>query len=196
MHGSLNRNVFLIKEHVGMFKAASNYDVFDPDTGELILQCREPRLGPITRLLRFTEWKLLTPFEVVVTTPAGDSVLTVKRGIPFPRSIVSVFDDEERYLGGFKQAWFSIFGRFSVHGADGQDLCTVKGKWTTWEFSFMAGEREIAKVSKKFAGVMKELFTSADNYVLTIDDSIPMDHPARQLIVAAVFCIDMVLKEG
>ncbi|MFC1758358.1 RNAase, partial [Planctomycetota bacterium] len=36
LHPVLNRNTFLVKEHVGMFKAASNYDVFDPETGEMI----------------------------------------------------------------------------------------------------------------------------------------------------------------
>ena len=41
----------------------------------------------------------------------------------------------------------------------------------------------------------KELFTSADNYVLTIDPEIPAEAPARKLILAAVMCIDMVLKE-
>lgn len=41
----------------------------------------------------------------------------------------------------------------------------------------------------------KELLTSADNHVLEIADSVPMDSPARPLILAAVLCIDMVLKE-
>ena len=36
MHDVLNRNLFLVKEHVGMFKAANNFDVYDPDTGEVV----------------------------------------------------------------------------------------------------------------------------------------------------------------
>ena len=28
----LNRNLFLVKEHTGLFKAANNYDVYDPDS--------------------------------------------------------------------------------------------------------------------------------------------------------------------
>jgi len=54
---------------------------------------------------------------------------------------------------------------------------------------------ELAHVSKKWAGVGKELFTSADNYVLEIAKSVAPDSAARQLILAAVMCIDMVLKE-
>ena len=41
----------------------------------------------------------------------------------------------------------------------------------------------------------KELFTSADNYMLQTSDSVPTDSLIRQLIFAAVMCIDMVLKE-
>ena len=36
MSHPLNRNLLLVKEHVGMFKAANNYDIHDPDTGEII----------------------------------------------------------------------------------------------------------------------------------------------------------------
>lgn len=50
-------------------------------------------------------------------------------------------------------------------------------------------------MTKKWAGLGKELFTSADNYVLQIADKVPADGPVRPLILAAVMCIDMVLKE-
>jgi uncharacterized protein YxjI len=41
----------------------------------------------------------------------------------------------------------------------------------------------------------KELFTSADNYVLNISEQVPPESEVRQLILASVMCIDMVLKE-
>lgn len=30
----LNKNLFLVKEHIGVFKAANNYDIFDPITNQ------------------------------------------------------------------------------------------------------------------------------------------------------------------
>lgn len=39
------------------------------------------------------------------------------------------------------------------------------------------------------------MFTSADNYMLEIKDTVAKDDPLRILILAAVICIDMVLKE-
>ena len=80
-------------------------------------------------------------------------------------------------------------------GADDQPICELKGKWTGWDFRFMSGQTELAHVSKKWAGIGKELFTSADNYMLQISEEVPPDQPLRQLILAAVMCIDVVLKE-
>jgi len=195
MHEVLKRNVFLVKEHVGMFKAANNFDIYDPQTGDIIMECREDRLGTFTRLLRFTDYKRMTPFDVQVRTPDGQQVVRVKRGISIFLSKVDVLDDQDRVIGGFQQKFFSIGGAFNVLGASGETVCALKGKWTGWDFRFMAGETELAHVSKKWAGIGKELFTSADNYVLEISDAVPPDNPARQLILAAVMCIDMVLKE-
>ena len=191
----LAQNTFLVKEHVGIFKAANNYDVFDPETGEEILHCREDNLGFFTRLLRFTDYKRMTPFDIEIRTPDGQPVLHVRRGISLFLSKVSVYDEHEQRIGGFKQKLFAIGGAFSVLDDNDQPLCELKGKWTSWEFSFLAGGTELAKVSKKWAGLGKELFTSADNYVLQIDPSLPADSSLRKLILAAVMCIDMVLKE-
>lgn len=194
MHESLNRNTFLVKEQVGYFRAGNHFDIYDPETGELILKCRE-ELGIITKLLRFTDYKRLTPFNIVVTTPYDEPVLRVHRGISFFLSKVDVDDENGVRVGGFKQKFLSIGGAFNVLGPNDELLCTLKGKWTSWDFRFLAGENELARVTKKWAGIGRELFTTADNYVLQIDEDVPPDNPARLLIMASVLCIDMVLKE-
>lgn len=195
MHPVLNHNLYLVKEHYGFFKAANNFDVYNPANGELLLQCREPRLGPISKLLRFTEYKRLTPFFIDIDTPSGEQVLSVRRGITLFLSKISVHDENDQPIGGFKQKLFSIGGAFDVLDANDRVLCSLKGKWTGWDFRFLAGDNELAKVTKKWRGIGAELFTSADNYILEIDDDVPPDSVVRQLIMAAVMCIDLVLKE-
>ncbi|MFY9253522.1 MAG: phospholipid scramblase-related protein [Fuerstiella sp.] len=195
MHPVLNRNLYLVKEKVGMFKAASNYDIFDPETGEELIHCREERLGMFTKMLRFTDYKTMTPFHVDLRTPSGEPILSVQRGISLFLSTVNVLDENDVRIGGFKQKFFSVGGAFRVLGPDDRELCQLKGKWTGWDFKFMSGNVELAHVSKKWAGLGKEMFTSADNYVLEISDEVPTGNPLRQLIMGAVMCIDMVLKE-
>lgn len=178
-----------------MFKASNNYDIYDPQSQEMIMTCREEKLGFFTKMLRFTDYKRNTPFHVEIKTPDGTPVLTVKRGVSLWLSRVEVLDENDKLIGQFKQTLFSIGGKFDVLDAQDNVLCKLKGKWTSWDFRFMKEEEEFAHVSKKWAGTGRELFTSADNYMLSIGEKVPQDHPLRILIVAAVMCIDMVLKE-
>jgi uncharacterized protein YxjI len=196
MHSDLQRNLFLVKEHVGLFKAANNFDIYDPESGEQMLACREEQLGGFTKLLRFTSYKRMTPFDVRVKAPDGRQVLRVTRGVSIFLSKVDVFDENDQRVGGFKQKLLSIGGAFKVLDERDREVCTLQGKWTSWSFEFRDGEGAVmAKVAKKWSGLGKELFTSADNYMLQIDEQVPVGHPARYLILGAVLCIDMVLKE-
>ncbi len=195
MNEILSQNVFLVKEHTGIFKAANNYDIHDPNTGQIIMECREENLGFFTKMLRFTDFKRMTPFDILIRTPDGRLVVRVKRGGALFRSQVEVFDTNNQYIGGFKQKFFSLGGAFTVLDANEQPVCELKGKWSGWDFRFLSGEAELAHVTKKWAGLGKEMFTSAGNYVLEISTDVPADSAARQLILAAVMCIDMVLKE-
>lgn len=195
MHPVLKQNLFFIKEHIGMFKAANNFDIYQPDTRELLMTCREEQLGAFTRMFRFTDYKRLTPFHVEIKSAKGEPVLEVKRGVSFFLSTVEVFDENHQLVGRFKQKFFSIGGRFDVLDPQDNVLCTLKGKWTSWDFKFMQGNAELAHVTKKWAGIGRELFTTADNYMLSVSDSVRKEDNVRILIIAAVMCIDMVLKE-
>ena len=62
-------------------------------------------------------------------------------------------------------------------------------------FKFMKDNKELGLVTKKWSGLGKEMFTSADNYILEIKDVVEKTSSVRLLILAAVICIDMVIKE-
>jgi uncharacterized protein YxjI len=196
MHPTLNKNLFFVKEHVKIFKAANSFDILDPDSKQIVLQCREENLGFFTKMFRFTDYKRMTPFNMEIKSPEGQHILTVKRGISLFLSTVEVLDERNTVIGKFKQKFLSIGGKFEVLDAGERPLCMLKGKWTSWDFKFVSNDgKEFATVTKKWSGLGKELFTSADNYVLQISSDVPADNPLRMLILAAVMCIDLVLKE-
>ena len=137
----------------------------------------------------------MTPFDIEIKTTGGENVIRIKRNVAFLLSTVKVFDAHNQLVGRFKQKFFSIGGKFHVLDTNNNLLCKLKGKWTSWDFKFMKDKTELAHVSKKWSSIGKELFTSADNYMLTISNHVPKDAAVRMLILAAVMCIDMVLKE-
>lgn len=195
MGSPLENNIFLVKEHVGMFKAANNFDIYDPESQQIMMECREDSLGFLTKIFRFTKYKRMTPFDIRITTKEGQQVVRVKRGVSLFLSKVEVFDETDQLIGMFKQKFFSIGGAFNILNAEEREICQLKGKFTGWDFRFLAGETEMAHVTKKWAGIGKEMFTSADNYILQIAENVPPGDDMRKLILAAVMCIDMVLKE-
>lgn len=195
MNNIINKNTYIVKEHVGIFKAANNYDIYDPETGDIVMECREPNLGFFTKMLRFSDYKTMTPFDVQIRTPNDQRIIRIQRGISLFVSKVTVTDSEGSDIGYFQQKLFSIGGKFDLFDNQGNLVCQLKGNWVGWNFRFMDGDHELAHISKEWGGIGKELFTSADNYVLEISPDVPNDHPVRKLILAAVMCIDMVLKE-
>jgi len=191
----INKNLYLVKEHIGIFKAANNYDIHDPESGEMLMECREPSLGWFTKLLRFTDYKAYTPFDVQIKSVDDQRIVRIQRGISIFLSKVEVRDHNNELIGGFAQKLFSIGGKFDVLDENDQVLCSLEGNWIGWDFYFRNGETTLAHVTKKWGGLGAEMFTSADNYVLEINPEIPADDKIRKLILAAVMCIDMVLKE-
>lgn len=196
MINALTKNIFFVKEHVRVFKASNWFDIYDPETSQVVMECREEQLGFFTKIFRFTDYKRMTPFNMEIRVPGGPRILTVRRGVSFILSTVEVLDENDAVIGRFKQKFFSIGGKFEVLDPSDRSLCMLKGSWTSWDFKFVANDgKEFATVTKKWSGLGKELFTTADNYILQISQEVPTASPLRKLILAAVMCIDLVLKE-
>lgn len=191
----LTRNTFFVKEHPAVFKAAKFYDIYNPDSGEMIMTCREQNLSLITKFFRFSDARRMTPFHLQVEDNRGNRVVSVKRGVSLFVSTVEVFDGKDVLIGRFKQKFFSIGGRFELFDAQDNHVLTLQGKFTSWEFKLLREGIEFATISKQWAGLARELFTSADNYMIQISDRIPPESPLRPLIIAAAMCIDLVFKE-
>jgi len=195
MHPLLKTNLFFVKEHLGLFKASSNYVIYDPESKQLLFQCREIDLNIVSKLLRFTGFKRCTPFDIQITTENSERVLKLKKGISLFLSRVSVYDENEKKVGYLKQRLFPLGNNFDVFDVNDTLICSLNGSLFAWDFKFVRNQEAIGAVTKKWAGIGKELFTTADNYILEINSSVAKDDLARLMMVASVLCIDMVIKE-
>ncbi|MDB0043445.1 phospholipid scramblase family protein [Flavobacteriaceae bacterium] len=197
MKKNLQKNIFLFKEHLGLFKASNNYDVYDPKTKEIILHCREKNLNPLYKIVRMflTDFKIMTPFEIDIRGLDGKKIIKVKKGLSLILSKIEVFDENDKLIGLFKQKSFSFAGNFEIFDEKENLVSKLKGGVTGWNFKFLKDENTIATVTKKWSGIGKEMFTSADNYILEIKDNVDKTDSLRLLIFAAVISIDMVFKE-
>ncbi len=193
----LERRAFLVKERVAMMKLTDRYDIFDPETGEMIGFAHE-NISTFSQLLRLIVNKQMLPTTVVIReTEDSEPVVTIHRPVSFLRSKVNVIGQDQNLVGFFRSKLFSLGGGFTVHNPEGEQIADVKGNWKGWDFKLLdMNGNELGRVNKKWAGAMKEMFTSADNYVITLAESVGTHPGLATLLLAAGLAIDIVFKES
>ena len=188
-------STYLIREHAGVFKLTATYDIFDGSTGEQLAVAKEKK-GMLNAIAGMVMSRRNLPTRVDVHEGkdiTGPVVFSITRGFSFFRPTVKVLAGDGTLIGTFKSRLLTLGGKFGVYDASGNEVAQVKGNWTGWEFRFLTSSGvELGVVSKKWAGVAKELFTSADNYVVAVHQP---DSAAATLLLAAGLAIDTVYKE-
>jgi uncharacterized protein YxjI len=193
----LDRQNFLVREKVALLRMTDAYDILDPDTGSQIGLAEEVR-GPFATILSmFMNKNMLTRKVEVREHPEGALVFTMRKPATFFQPKVEVLDAQGERVGYFVSKLFSIGGGFNVYDNQDRVLAEIKGKWTGWEFTFLTPEgHEMGRVTKTWAGTLKQLFTSADNYVVSIADDLADQPIAKMLLLAAALAIDIVYYDG
>jgi uncharacterized protein YxjI len=84
---------------------------------------------------------------------------------------------------------------FKLVDAAGERIGSIDGEnWRSWDFAIHdATGAEVGRVTKKWAGVLKEGFTTADTYVLQIEGEISDD--LRLMMVASAAGLDVAIKQ-
>lgn len=197
----LTLTTFLVKEHVGVLKLTNTYDILDPATGRQVGLAQERQPGWV-HLLKLLVNKQMLPTRVDIMEDAdgrgeGRVVISIRRGFTFLRAKVTVLAEGTTEVGFFRSKLFSFGGGFWLHDRSGARIGEVKGDWKGWNFRFLDAQgAEMGTITKKWAGIGKELFTSADTYVIALADRHRGDAGTVSLLLAAGIAIDTIFKEG
>ena len=186
-----DRQTYVVKERVGFMKLASTYDLFDPSGAQIGIAIEEPPgMVKYLRLLVNNRW--LPTVVNVYERENGPPVLTIRRGVALFRPKVHVTARGQQ-LGYFRAKAISIGPSFRMFDDHDREIGSVKGDWKGWNFQLLGSQgEELGRVTKKWAGLGKELFTTADTYVISLSDG---RRESAQLLLAAGLAIDTVFKE-
>lgn len=193
----LERDTFIVRERVHYLKTKNTYDILDAETGEE-LGLADEIIGPIVTVLRWFISKHIMPTRVEVREKPDDSLLFVlKRSGYLIRSRVEVRDAQDELVGYFQSKVFTIGGGFHIYDKNERHFAEVKGNLIGFNYRFLTPDHtvELGTVSKKWGGVAKELFTSADTYVVHVNPELAEEPLAKMLVLAAALAIDMIFKE-
>ncbi len=91
----------------------------------------------------------------------------------------------------------NVFGkkRFALEDSLGQLVGAINAEnWRAWDFAIEdATGVEVGRITKKWAGLLKEGFTTADTYVLAVTGSVAPD--LRLMMIASAAGVDLALKQ-
>jgi uncharacterized protein YxjI len=187
------KNSFFIDEKIGFFKFTNAYKVYD-EHGEIGLI--QQRLTAGQKFLRLLLKKAMLPFQLEITDLNGDVLVTIKRGWTFWMSKITLTDSRGDLLGTIKQKFAILKPTFKIFDETEIEIASITGDWKGWNFKIIDNNNnQIGTISKKWNGILKEAFTTADKYVVDIVPEYAEDK-RKMAIVSCAVTIDMVLKES
>jgi hypothetical protein len=102
-----------------------------------------------------------------------------------------------RPVGRIQQRWSWLRKRLDVEGPDGRLLARLTGPifrpWTVLvEVGPESNPREVGRIEKRWSGLLREAFTDADTFLVTLP---PGEPRLRQLLLAAAILVDFLWFE-
>jgi uncharacterized protein YxjI len=185
--------VLVVNQKAKLFEMNADYAVYD-ERGQQIGSVRE--VGPhlLKKAMGGGGEHGTHRFQVVDMN--GRVLLALTRPAKFLKSKMIVLGANGAQ-GEIVQKNMGFLGkvRFSLESG-GQSLGFINAEgWDAWDFNIQdANRREVARITKTWAGWAKERFTKADNYVVQIHE--PLEEPLRSLVIAAALAVDTALKQG
>jgi uncharacterized protein YxjI len=187
-------NEYFIDEKVNFFKFHNHYKVYD-NHGLPIGNIVQHVTG-WHKFLRLFLNKAMFPFMLKIVDADEKELVSIERGWTFWMSKISIKTAEGLEIGRIKQKFKFFKPTFEIYDAAGMQIGLITGDWKAWNFSIKdANENEIGTINKKWAGIAKEFFTSADKYLVKIVPEFAEDTNKINIVSTAII-VDMVMKES
>jgi hypothetical protein len=181
----LNHNLFFVKNAVAKreAKTSDKLDVYDPESRQILLECREPNIGVLTKIARLIGGRHDegTAFNFVASIPDNkEQVLRIVRGnstLSFGGPAVKISDQWDSLLGKLKKKNFALGLKFIfIPEKQGETfILEIKG-------------HEIFCNDKKVAGFLRsnsDFFKDGKfDFALSIIPEVPANSQIRQVLLA------------
>ena len=176
-----------------VFEMRNQYELTD-EAGTRIGAVEQVGQSPfhfVARLL--SDLDVVLPVTLQVTDAAGAVALTAHK--PWFRYRVSVSDGDGRPIGFVAKRVRLGKAVFDLLDPNGQPLGQMKAEnWRARDFRIEGqASLEVARVTKKWRGVVTEMFTDADSYAVTFEST--TGEPMRSLALAAALSVDLTMKQ-
>lgn len=187
-----NQKQYIVSERTGMMKMTDAFDILHPESGEKIGVAQE-KVSTGVHMMRMLLNKQMLPTKIEIAPEEnGTPLVTISRGFSMMRVRSTVTNASGEVIGMFQSRMMSR--GLDVLDAQGEKFARLECDWKGFNFKFLDKDgNELGTVSKKFAGLAKELFTSADKYMVDLNG---VDNPdTAALLLAASVVLDTLRGE-
>lgn len=166
----------------------NKYELFDAAGGQLGFAAEQGKgLGAILARYFLGHWR---SFDIMVFDAARTLFLRAHHPFRFFFQRLEVFDASGRLLGALQQRFAFFVKRFDVLDAQDRVLLEMRsGLFELWTFPFFRGTLEVARVEKKWGGLLAEGFTDADRFRVQFGPR--LSPTERKLILSSGLFIDL-----
>lgn len=190
----LTDSVLVVQQKVKLIELTAEFSVFDEQGTQIgsVAEVGQSTLKKAARFVSSLDQFMTHSFEI--RDADAQPLLVLVRPRKFMKSKFQLSRPDGTAVGEIVQKNAIGKIRFSLI-ADGREVATLNGEnWRAWDFNVQdASGAEIGRITKKWEGMLKTAFTTADNYVVQIPK--PLEEPLRSLVVASALCVDTALKQ-
>jgi uncharacterized protein YxjI len=185
----------MVSQKAKLIELTNEYDVTDPSTGALLARVVEVGQSGLKKAVRFLgNYDQFFTHRLEVRDPSGAVLMQMTRPAKVFKSRMQIAQSDGTPIGEIVQD--NVFGKkrfgFSVGG---QIIGGIRAEnWRSWDFAIEDGNgAEVGRINKKWAGIGRELFTTADHYQVLIHQELP--YPLRLMVIASAVTVDTALKQ-
>ena len=175
-------------EWIAGFEMRNRYLVSD-ERGGPIAWAAEHQQGVLAFLLRqlLGHWR---KFEIQFFDEAHRPVLRAVHPFRWFFKRLEIHGSDGRRLGAIQQRFSLLKKSFDVEDSRGVVLMRVRsGLFRPWRFDFERNGRAVARVQKRWTGLLTEAFTDTDNFGVSFEQSLGAQE--RLLVLAAALFVDL-----
>jgi uncharacterized protein YxjI len=134
-------------------------------------------------------------FDILFFNPQRQLLLKASHPFRWIWQRLEIFDSQNIKIGSIQQR-FAIFTKsFDILDANDRVLLQIRsGFFSIWTFKFMRGGTEMAIVSKKWSGLLSEIFTDKDTFLIQYTNPSLTD-VEKTLVLAAGMFVDLMYFE-
>jgi hypothetical protein len=185
----LIRQVRELAEIIINFETVNKYMIFAHDGAPCgqIIERGSGFLSVLKRLILRSH----RPFVIDVFDAAGKSLLTFDRPFFWFFSDISVKNTGGEVLGSAHRKFGIINKIYELRDGHGQPFARINSSlFKIWTFAIRdANGNEVSRISKKWTGALKEVFTDADNFMIEFGSQ-TWTQSQRAVILASSISVD------